>query len=332
MSRSIFLVVVVAMTTSILVGCGQASSPVERQEKREGVEQAQGPTATGGATTPPASGAVGNIPISGIMGEAIETPSFEYRILDIYETDNYYYLENPSIDMQSSAISQAGKLVVLTYSMTNTNPQNVKVNLGGMLHVRVGDKVEFYEESGEAAHPYSGGIFGGPELAPREVLLGQFIFDVPTDAKPELLVVLFEDEIEEPRGEAGAVDLTQEDPQGPTSEEILGLQYEYFNMFAWEEAYNLYAQESKDRVPLDRFISVNEALTPSVFNDFSVPSIDISGDRATMHVVRTYSTEDASRQQEEITQEAQRESEGWRIVMRANQYEFYRNPPGTTTG
>jgi hypothetical protein len=35
------------------------------------------------------------------------------------------------------------------------------------------------------------------------------------------------------------VDLTEVAPQGPRPQEILALQYEYFNMTAWKQAYEL---------------------------------------------------------------------------------------------
>ncbi len=83
------------------------------------------------------------------------------------------------------------------------------------MFAKAGSKVEVYEETDQVSHPYSGGIISGPELGPRDMLLRQFVFDVPTDVEPETLAVLYEDEAEEPRGEAGAVDLTGSDPNGP---------------------------------------------------------------------------------------------------------------------
>jgi hypothetical protein len=192
------LLVVIAFAT--LYGCGQAGSTVERQEQPGGVEQAQGEEKPkgGGETTGP--DALGNIPIVGVLGENVETPYFDYRIMDVFTTDHYYYLEDPSIPLTQDAVSQDGKFVVLTYSMTNTSPQPVTVNLDGRLHVRAGDKVEVYDESDQVVHPRSGGIVGGPELVPREVLLGQLIFYVPAEVEPELVVVLHKDRMEQPRG------------------------------------------------------------------------------------------------------------------------------------
>lgn len=324
------LLVLVAF--AVLYGCGQASSPVERQEKQGGVEQAQGQKKPkGGEATGPDT--MGNIPISGVIGENVETPSFDYRILDVFTTDHYYYLEDPSVPFERDAFSEAGKFVVLTYSMTNTSPQPVTANLGALLHVRADDKVEVYDESDQVTHPYSGGIIGGPELAPRQVLLGQFIFDVPTDVEPELVAVLYEDEMEEPRGEAGAVNLTEKDPQGARPEEILALQWQYNNMLEWEEIYELHAQESKDRVPRETFVSALqqdlEQADAYAIEDYSFPTIEVDGDHATIERVFDWATPDDFGQ-DKATQEMVLEDEGWRVLMRQEQYEFFLGGEETT--
>src|SRR5215210_5913394 len=91
----------------------------------------------------------------------------------------------------------------------------------------------------------------------------------------------------EPRGEAGAVKLTREDPQGPRPEEILALQYEFGNMSEWEEAYNLFAQESKERVSLEQYRSYFEKGPPFATVDYAFPSVSIEGDHATIERVFT---------------------------------------------
>jgi hypothetical protein len=252
------VLVIVAVLLVAPYGCDQANSPVEKQEKRGGVEQApqEQPPPQAAATGQTAEGTTGNIPIDAVVGESVETPQFDYRILDNLTTDRYFYLESPNTyaPMYEEAYSQAGEFVVLTYSVTNTSPQTVQANLGARLFVRAGGKVEVYEESRMAMHPYSGAIGGGIELAPRGIRLGQFIFDVPVDVEPETVALLYEDELEETRGEAGAVDITEANPQGPRPEEVLALQYEFGNMAEWEEAYELFAQESKDRVSLEQYV------------------------------------------------------------------------------
>lgn len=294
-------VLLVLVAFAILYGCGQASSPVEKQEERQGAEPvARGDQGKAKTVTPSpfeqgetTQQVVGNMPIAGAIGESVETPQFDYRVLDYFVADTYYYMEDPSIDEYQDRYSEVGKFVVVNYSVRNTSPQTVTANLGASLHVRVPDgKVEVYDESDQVAHPHTGGIIGGPELAPREVLLGQFIFDVPAEVQPELLAVFHEDEIEEPRGEAGVVDLTESDPQGPRPEEILALQWEYANMTAWKQAYDLFAQESKDRVPLEVYVRRNEEDVANSITEYAFPSVEIQGDHATIERVFTYEMPD----------------------------------------
>jgi hypothetical protein len=157
------------------------------------------------------------------------------------------------------------------------------------------------------------------------MLLSQFIFDVPTDVEPELLVVTEEPQIATVY-DVGTIDLTEDEPQGPRPEEVFALQIEYFNMTAYEQGYDLLAQESKARVPEQVFVSMNQEDDKQnlvAFMKYSFPTVEIEGDRATMQVVRSYSCEEEGEGQERLTQEAALENEGWRIVMRDEQYKYY---------
>jgi len=305
----------------VLYGCGQSTPAPQESEKEGGVKPKTGEP-SGGGQQETTQQAAGNIPLDGVIGESIETPQFDYRVLDVYATDHYYYLDDPSIDFVVDTFSQAGKFVVVNYSATNTSPETVKANLGARLFVEAGSKVEVYEETDSATHPRSGAIMGGPELGPRELLLGQFIFDVPADVEPETLAVLYEDDIEEARGEAGNVDLTEEDPQGPRPEEILSLQYEYNNMTVYEQSYELFAQETKDRVSEQMYVSGQKEYDVAAFMEYSFPSVDVQADRATVERVATYANKEETGQ-DKATQELVLEDDGWRVVMRDEQYELF---------
>jgi hypothetical protein len=330
--------VILAVLLAALSGCDRANSPVEKQEKRGGglgqAAQEEQPPPQAAASGRTAEGTAGNIPINGVVGESVETPQFDYRIVDSFTTDRYYYLESPNTygPMYEEAYSQAGKFMVLTYSVTNTSPQTVKANLGARLFAKAGGEV--YEESDVAVHPYSGLAGGGIVRAPREMRLGQFIFDVPVDVEPRLVAVLYEDELEEIRGEAGAVDLTEENPQGPRPEEILALQYEFTNMGEWEEAYDLFAQESQDRVPLEQYgpSTKKEEMEFGAVTDYAFPSVEVEGDRATVERIITVNDILGADTQDEATQELVLEDEGWRIVMREQQVRYWtEGAPESTT-
>jgi hypothetical protein len=318
---------------AVLYGCGQASSPVEKQEKQGGVEQAQPETVTPAPDQEvqreePTTAVVGNMPIAGVVGESVEGSSFDFRVLDYFVTDHYFYLEDPWIEEVQDAFPQAGKFIVVNYSVTNTSPQTVQPDLRAALHVKAGDKTEVYEESDAAAHPSES---YGMELAPRQVELSQFLFDVPQDVEPEVLAVnntgSYATATASPSAEEiGVIDLTQEEPQGPQPQEVLALQYQYYNMTAWKQVYELFAQESKARVSEQVFVSQNQQdyqRDPVAFTEYSFPTVKIEGDRATMQVVRSASSEKEGEGQERITQEAVLEDEGWRIVMRDEQYKYY---------
>jgi hypothetical protein len=316
---------------ALLYGCAQASSPAAKQEGQGGVEKTR-PESVPETVTPPApnqegqrreettAAAAGNMPIAaGVVGESVEGSSFDFRILDYFVTDHYFYLEDPRIEEAREAFPRAGKFVVVNYSVTNTGPQTIRPLFRAQLHLNAGGNTKVYEESAAVAHPSES---LGMQLAPREVELSQFIFEVPREADPEVLAVStgssYASAKASPGGEeVGVIDLTKEDPKGPRPQEVLALQHEYYNMTAWERAYELFAQESKDRVPKRLFVSHKRReyrRSPTAFTRYSFPAVNIEGDRATMHIVLTYS-QPAGEQQERIVQEAVLEDEGWRIVM-----------------
>ncbi|MDQ5829831.1 MAG: hypothetical protein M3324_08230, partial [Actinomycetota bacterium] len=170
-------VLTVLLVLSVLYGCNQASSPVEKQERRGGVEQAAGGEAEPGEEQRTREVA-GNE--AAIVGEGVRTPSFDFRFLDYFVTDHYYYLENPSKDEVMEGSSLAGEFVVVTYSLTNTSGRTLRPDLDARLRAGAGGKTGVYEESGDVMHPRSGP--GTLELAPGQMGTGQFIFDVPAGA------------------------------------------------------------------------------------------------------------------------------------------------------
>jgi len=210
--------------------------------------------------------------------------------------------------------------------VTNTSPQTITPNPVAQLHARAGDKVEVYDQSSEVSPPHHvGPQLPLDEIPPREMVVSQFIFDVPTDVEPELLAVTDEPTIYSSQ-DVGIVDLRDDEPQGPRPEEIYALQLEYYNMGEYERDYALFAQESKARVSEQVYTSRNRRVDQQgngfSFPQYSFPSVEIEGDQATMQVVRSYTSEEGEGQ-DRRTEEAVLADEGWRTVMRDNQYEYY---------
>ncbi len=310
----------------LLASCGGAE-----QGAKQGGKEGQGEAASPKTVNPSAQesrpdepttqGVVGNMPIAGIVGENVKTDSYGLRVLDYFVSDSYYYLSDPYLGEVQDFYSEAGKFVVVNYSVTNTSPQVIGPNLIAQLHVRTEDGVEVYEQDDEIAPPHRLAGLYLDDIPPRQMLVSQFIFDVPVDVEPELAAIT-----EEPTMgnilDVGVVDLAREDPQGPRPEEILALQYEYGNMTAWEQAYELFAQESKDVISEQAYVSGQKQGGIVAFTEYSFPSVDIQGDRATIERVATYANEEEGGQ-DKATQEAILTGDGWRIVMRDEQIEIF---------
>ncbi len=61
------------------------------------------------------------MPIAGGVGEAIEGDSYDLRVLDYFVADRYYYVNDPFLDDVQDYYSEAGRFVVVNYSVTNTS-------------------------------------------------------------------------------------------------------------------------------------------------------------------------------------------------------------------
>jgi hypothetical protein len=93
-------------------------------------------------------------------------------------------------------------------------------------------------------------------------------------------------------------------------------------MTAGEQAYDLFAQESKERVSLEQYAKRNEEDVATTITEYSFPSVKVQGDKAAIERVFSWKTEDEEGQYK-ATQEAVLEDEGWRMVMRDEQYKYY---------
>ena len=143
------------------------------------------------------------------------------------------------------------------------------------------------------------------------------------EVEPELLAVAEEGATATDSAEVRVVDLRESDPQGPRPEEILALQFEYYNMTDYERVYDLYAQEGKDRVSEQVFVSIQKATKQqgdkSTIPSYSFPSVEIEGDRATIQVV-TNSDAEGEGELSAYREPAVLEGEGWSIMMHKGQY------------
>ena len=99
-----------------VAGCSQPSQAPEQGEK-EDVEQAADEQSK--AASSPATERMPQA--SAVLGQNLPGGTFDLRVLDHYETERYYYPTDPSLDMTQEYFSEAGKFVVVNYTMTNTS-------------------------------------------------------------------------------------------------------------------------------------------------------------------------------------------------------------------
>jgi len=321
-----------------IVSCGASQESGESEGEGSGKNQgvpAKPKTAAQSESTPASSASQSSqatqMPTpSTQIGEVLPPQDFDLRILEVAVLDEYTYLESVYFDEtvdEVQALPQAGKFVVVSYSVRNTGSGPLNVGFSATLST---DSGEFYEESDDAFHPNAllDGVSGGFELQPRGMEVGQFIFDIPTDVEPTTLTLGYTNLGESASAsamngsQAGDVDLTRRAEPGAPPDEVLALQYEYANMRAWDLAYDFFAEESKDLISFEQYSSSQGSGAPVAITEYSFPSVEVQGDRAVIE--RIFTAEDPSGEgQYDATQEAVLEDGAWKIIMRQDQIELF---------
>ena len=101
-------------------------------------------------------------------------------------------------------------------------------------------------------------------------------------------------------------------------EDVLALQYEYINSGDFQEAYALFAQQSRREVSLAQYRVFFEDNAPYSVTDYSFSAARVQGDSASVDAEFTV-TSAAGVERLERTQEFVCEREDWRVVMRPEQ-------------
>ena len=108
--------------------------------------------------------------------------------------------------------------------------------------------------------------------------------------------------------------VTQEQPP----EDVLALQYEYINNGDFEEAYSLFAEQSRREVSLAQYRAFFEDNAPYSVTDYSFVPVRVRGDSASVDTEFTV-TSASGVEWLERTQEFVCERGDWRVVMRPEQ-------------
>ncbi len=101
-------------------------------------------------------------------------------------------------------------------------------------------------------------------------------------------------------------------------EHVLALQYEYINSGDFEEAYLLFAEQSRREVSLEQYRAFFEENAPYSVTDYLFSPAEIQDNSASVDAEFTI-TSASSVERLERTQEFVREGENWRVVMRPEQ-------------
>ena len=127
-------------------------------------------------------------------------------------------------------------------------------------------------------------------------------------------LVTVERTVKETTVATGGPCVTQE--QSP--EDVLALQYEYINSGDFEEAYSLFAEQSRQEVSLAQYRAFFEDNAPYSVTDYSFSAARVRGDSASVDAEFTV-TSASGVERLERTQEFVCERGDWRVVMRPEQ-------------
>lgn len=127
-------------------------------------------------------------------------------------------------------------------------------------------------------------------------------------------LVTVERTVEQTTVPTGGPCVTQEQPP----EDVLALQYEYINNGEFEEAYSLFAEQSRREVSLAQYRAFFEDNAPYSVTDYSFVPVRVRGDSASVDAEFTV-TSASGVERLERTQEFVCERGDWRVVMRHEQ-------------
>ena len=127
-------------------------------------------------------------------------------------------------------------------------------------------------------------------------------------------MVTVEQTVEETTVSTGELCVTQEQPP----EDVLALQYEYINGGDFEEAYLLFAEQSRQEISLAQYRAFIEDNAPYSVTDYSLVPVRVRGDSASVDAEFTV-TSAPGVERLERTQEFVCERGEWRVVMRPEQ-------------
>lgn len=114
--------------------------------------------------------------------------------------------------------------------------------------------------------------------------------------------------------EQESTEQTQTAQESP--EDTLATQYQYLNSGQYEQAYELFAPQSKEVVSLEQYLAYFEARPSYAVDTYSFNSVDVQGDTAVLNASLSVSGTNQGPQSYEVTQEMARVGDEWRTVMR----------------
>lgn len=123
--------------------------------------------------------------------------------------------------------------------------------------------------------------------------------------------------------EAAPPEGEDEAPQERKPEDVLTLQYEHINSADYEAAYDLFTNQSKDRVSLEQYSTWFQEAGNYQITNFSFPTVQVEEDTATLIADVSVTSNTAGEEQYQATQEMELENGNWRIVMRDGQVETF---------
>lgn len=109
----------------------------------------------------------------------------------------------------------------------------------------------------------------------------------------------------------------------PAPEKTLALQYQYLNEGNYDDAYNLFAEQSKQLVSVEEYRAWFENAGNYQITNFSFPTVQVEDNTATVVADLTATSDATGGDQYQRTQEMQLEDGSWRVVMRGEQVELF---------
>jgi len=299
------ILILVVLLAALLVGLACSS------EGRQGDKGGDGDLIAGSSKQQTPDPSPQHFEPDGGIGNDVEAGDLSFRIFEVRSKDRIYSMSKPGASPVSRG-NVSSEYVAIDYVVRNISGSPLTTGAKATL---LDDQSNSYRQD-TSIEPPSGGT-DGMELGTGQSRASTMFFKVPNGIIPEMLVV-------RTSGGKARFDLLETNREKIPPEDYLRVYHLYFNVQAYEEAYEMFDPTSVQSITLGEWLSFYEPLWGKRYVSLdSLRPLSKGFDRATFQMDRTFYDADGDLVLDpeinpSVTQEMVKVDGEWKLIMRSD--------------